>query len=765
MFIPQWVGDRFLYFFLAAVVLAATGYSGRAVAGTTPSSRPHILYAKSFGVVGDGHTNDGPAILKMLADAATISGPVELKFPEHKTFYIDTGKRRYAFFIHKMSHLTIDGGHSIFMINGHLRFMKMTDSKDISVKNLDVDYFPLPFADGLVIHKNRKKGYVDVRIVKTEAMPPLGGPTHRDGEQAYFSAFWPRGRYSHPGDEYYNRELFFTANITQAYPGSVKNRVVRVFAAKRQMRDDPAIFKRIKAGVWHMSVPVRGIADCYGPGATFAISHNTNVRFGHVCVWSAPWIAFTIINNSGYLLFTDTNVVPKPHTMRLTSSWRDGFHLSNNRATIRFDKCTVRGTSDDAFNLNTLASGVRKVISDKHIIIQPNFPLTIAPMKVGDKLEAYNFDKGKMLGSGRILHVIKVDVAGERTPEFDIKLDRPLKGVQAGGTLIWNATASNPNTILDGCRVDESCRFRSSVTIENSVFNALALFTGGLIEAPLPSDVVVTNCKFYLGQGNPTYSIVVNAPTIKGKRPSEPVLKNFLFSHDLICGGTTIGHARHVVFSNSRFISAKSPLQFSDVADVLLDNCWRGSGRLRSLRTVHVAGQKPHSGVHISNKPNHGSQRLVFPWAHWYTLDGSGHRVRYYALRSIDRPSTVHRKVLGGRTFTGYRVPLPATRSRKATVLSQVLGPKYHAIEFDSYVPSNVRQAISISVAMSATGRLSPAKPIYNCKLAAGRWQRHRITLKFPNKQLRCVTIRLASDGGNWTHPQPVYIANLRALR
>ena len=308
-----------------------------------------ILRARDFDAVGDGKTDDGGAVQKMLDAAAKTSGAVRLQFEAKKTYFLATGRERYAFLLDGARDLTIDGGGSIFLIDAQHRFLKLTNSQRIVVKNLKVDYAPLPFADGTIIAKDKSAGTLDVRINADMALPPLGGATHEDGEQVYFGVLWHDGVYAKNGAPYVASEFFRIDEVRVAFPGSLQKRIVRVVGSEQ----NAAIFDLIKVGSWRISVPVRGIAHRFGPGASCEIGGNRDVTFQGVEIWSAPWFAFNVHDNEGEVTFLRTHVRPKPGTTRLTSSWRDGFHVKNNRAHLLWDGCILQGMNDDAFNIAT----------------------------------------------------------------------------------------------------------------------------------------------------------------------------------------------------------------------------------------------------------------------------------------------------------------------------------------------------------------------------------------------------------------------------
>jgi len=341
------------------------------------------FYAKDFGVTGDGITDDGPAVRKAMEAIFLASGDRTLIFEQGKTYYIKNFNKTYLFNLQALSDITIDGGNGIFLLDGNVRLISLDLSKHITINNLSVDYKPLPFADGLVIAKNQAEGYVDVKISDGFEMPPYGGPTKEPEEQAYFGMLWNKGPYSLLGTHYWVKD------VEESQPGSGAQRIVRVASTP-----DFTDWNAITANVTQISIPVRGIAHM-GPNEVIRIVESENVYFNNVDVWSAPWFAIGLARNKGEVTFKNVNIRPKPGTGRLTSSWRDGFHVSSNYAKLLWEDCHIKGTNDDAFNIESFTSTLLHLISDKEMTIRQNYPLSIVPYNARDVVVVYDAAKGR----------------------------------------------------------------------------------------------------------------------------------------------------------------------------------------------------------------------------------------------------------------------------------------------------------------------------------------------------------------------------------
>ena len=120
------------------------------------------------------------------------------------------------------------------------------------------------------------------------------------------------------------------------------------------------------------------------------------------------------------------------------------------------------------------------MLSPKTVRIRQNFPLGFVPFEVGDTLAAYDVGGGKVLGKAKIESALveeKVDQSNldRPVPLLRLTLDRPMIGLKAGD-LVWNESSANPDTTLRRCKVFNSCRFQSPVTLDDCDITAFCWF-------------------------------------------------------------------------------------------------------------------------------------------------------------------------------------------------------------------------------------------------------------------------------------------------
>lgn len=512
----------------------------------------HITFnATEYGITADGKTDDAPAILKLLEKVSDATNPVTIVFPENSSIYAASATNRYLFPLTGFKDVTVNGNGSTFLLDPDIRFMNMRGCTNITFKNLKVDFTPLPFADGTIIAKSEKERWVDVRLLHGNPAQLCGAPTKEDGEQAFFSMLWNDGPYDLISEHYWTR-------LTEKLPES---NCVRVHCENNFTQ-----FKFIEPGKTRISIPVPGIAHRYGPGGCFDIFDNTDVSFANIELWSAPWFGFRILRNEGKVEFTNVNIRSKPETERLTSTWRDGFHVKGNRASLLWENCTLTGMNDDAFNISTHCRAVTKIESPTRFVTHQRYPLNPIPWRIGDEMVAVNPETLQIRGRAIVTKIdSETRMLGERpaAPMLTIETDKPIMNLNAGDT-IWQPASTNPDTTLRNCTIKKSCRMQCSLTMESCAVTALLWFYSEDIEGPGPQSVSIRNCTLHRGRGNAQNAVIFSGAPKDKNSDSAKLTPRLLQSVDLtgnqIYGGLSLKGVENIFMLNNQFLEKDAPV-------------------------------------------------------------------------------------------------------------------------------------------------------------------------------------------------------------
>ncbi len=554
------------------------------------------IHVRDFGAIGDGVHDDGPAIQRAVRALNQQKSSSVLMFDRGRTYRIRTAEDTWLIRLNRLKDVIIEGNGSKFILDSKTRFLHLTGCSKIEVRGLSVDFDPLPFVDGVAVSVDSGMRYVDVRIYDSYTLPPLGGPTG-DREQAYFAMLW------HPGPHSLIGEHYFLRDTQEAYPGSLKDRIIRAFAVP-----EFSGFAAIQPGVTQISLPVRGIAhkmEGHGASPVFVIEENADIACSDIEIWSAPLFAVSVARNRGYCTFRRFHIRPKPGTKRLTSSWRDGFHVKGNYARLLWEDCHLEGMNDDTFNTATHSSRVIEAVSPSVLRVRQVFPLGFVPFEMGDTIGAYDVSGRKRLRSARVVKTepedpINLTDPDRPTPLLKITFDPPLPGIESGD-IVWNESSANPHTTIRRCKIMNSCRFQSPVKVENCDIMAFCWFYGDDLEGPLPKNVVVRNSSLRLGRGNPemiaNFTSRITGMDGKIAAPSEPVIQDVLLENNTIDGRLDIGYASNVRLNGNRFIPPRGKIIIRHSRNIRMKNNMLGNDPLNRIEQLDIADEPTRRDV------------------------------------------------------------------------------------------------------------------------------------------------------------------------
>lgn len=526
-----------------------------AIAWGMPAER--TLDAGDFGLHADGATDDGPALRRMVEAAHAIDGPVTLRFPPQARIFVATGTEKYALRLDRQDQLTMEGQGSTFLLaEGELRFLHATTCRDLRVRNLKVDVTPPPVVESRILE------VLDSRTLRVALDDPaqvdrVGGPSREKDEQTFFGMLWLSGRHAMESEHVYV-EWVSAASERERGRGVVQVRLSEPVPDTR--------LRQIVPGQTRLSLPVPGVAHRYGGSSMIRIDRCDGVEMEEVEVGSAPWFAFEIFRNAGDLVFRRVHIRPPPDSGRVTSSWRDGFHVKGNRGRLLFEACILKGMNDDSFNISTHTWRVVDVLDARRVRIRQEFPIQFIPPQVGGEAQFLCPTGERLLGTVRIDRVEgmpsddAVYLPGNRkAPELTLHLDYEVEGI-GPGALVWDVSVANPDTTIRNCYLGNSARFRSPVTLEHCESDALLLFTAEEVEGPMPSGSVVRHSILRQGRGNRRYAVVFNGwkdrhagRVAEDLPPGEDYpLHSVRMEHNEIYGGVLIDKVRDATLIGNR---------------------------------------------------------------------------------------------------------------------------------------------------------------------------------------------------------------------
>ncbi|MEM9914476.1 MAG: hypothetical protein AAF911_05915 [Planctomycetota bacterium] len=459
----------------------------------------------AMGLIADGVTDDGPVIRRALSEAASHDGPAEIVFPSGSTVFISTGEESYAIRLDGVHDLTLSGHGTTVLLGPEVRFIEATSCERLVVTGFNLETEPLPMVEAKVVAVEPGGGVLTARLVEPERAHEMDGPLLIRGENRYFGMLWWPEKYSAQCRHYFITDMEPTEN-------AARTGMVRVTGEHGLPKH---LIQKIRDGDMRITLPIRGIAHLAPPGAMVVLDRCSDVLMEDIEMWSAPWFGFQIFRNVGPMTFRRVNIRPKPGTARVSSIWRDGFHVKGNRGPLLFEDCILKHMNDDAFNIASHALLVSEMVSPKVVRVRQVFPLQPMPVYPGNELlivtpEGRRLDAAKVASVRVSQELPDLGHDAPTAPEWEITLEQPVSGLRTGCTL-WDVDAANAQTVIRRCKIIRTLRVQSpNVVIEDSEITGLLWLNSELKEGPFASNAIIRRNILRQGIGNPQFALVVN---------------------------------------------------------------------------------------------------------------------------------------------------------------------------------------------------------------------------------------------------------------
>ena len=363
---------------------------------------------RDYGAKGDGTSDDGPALRKALAALIASGKPAKLSF-EKKTYRLDKRTDNdYNIDLSGVNNIVIEGNGATLILHPDNSLLKIYQSKNIIVRDLNVDYNPLTWTQGTVLSIDKKKGTArvsisngfpqpDPKLVKLKLLYARMDPKTRATV---------RNHYKYP---------IYTPLTTITPRG--KGQYIFTFANKKICGD-------MKVGEGFIYKLVKGMH-------LNTITESENVLYENMTVHATRYFGFAGGRCKGDLIFRKIKFLRKPG--RYVSTLGDGLHFKGNEKGPLIEDSHFEGVWDDKLHLALMVDAVTKVHSNKKFTIRSTQGGNESPeLQVGDKMLFYNFGKGTYVGSSEIATVeAKHPKARYRT----ITLKDSLEGVVPAGDI------------------------------------------------------------------------------------------------------------------------------------------------------------------------------------------------------------------------------------------------------------------------------------------------------------------------------------------
>lgn len=338
-----------------------------------------------------------PAVLARIMEAS--EKPIsEIKFEKGTYhFYPDKGLEFYvhisnhndevirtAFPIDGFKNLTIDGQGSSFIFHGRMIPFLIDNSKNITIKNLSVDWAMSFHSEGTVVANDLKNKTFDLKISDEYPYDIRNGQIyfikeyyeHTIGQAILFD---PERKAIAFATELYTPLTSFSKTSIQHNTDKIKYKYIVDAIAPQQRKigvENKLYVEEIKPGlvrVYHHSKklpPVGMILVCKGDqwenrlAPAFRVSHTYGFLAENVNVHHAGGMGI-IVENSADLTLDNFNVTPSQG--RMVSTTADATHFVGCRGKVVIKNCTFHNQLDDACNVHGSYQRVVDVLDEHRI--------------------------------------------------------------------------------------------------------------------------------------------------------------------------------------------------------------------------------------------------------------------------------------------------------------------------------------------------------------------------------------------------------------
>ncbi len=391
-----------------------------------------VLRVGEFGAVGDGRTDDGPAIRAALRAAAEAGVPCRVVF-EPRTYRLAPWEEHwYALHLADARDIVLEGNGATLLCDPASRVLFLERCRRVTVRGFTVDYDPLPCTQGDVLAVDAEGGTFTLRLHEGYPAPPTQEWVEANGgagdwRHGVFTD-GPRGRFTHAWTPVARVEPAGGPRTYRiAVPDSAREALRKVEPGHCFAMRVPCITAERKARLFTQGQTDadRGVFLKGGPLANLRLAHTEDCTLEEIDQVMAPDMGIHLFDTRGTVL-RRVRARRKPGTDRLMAGMSDGCHCKGNLMGPTFEECSFEALGDDSINVSHHPEVVLEQRGPRELLTQYGDIVWFdSPTRAGDLLEAFDPVTGATLGEAR---VARVEFQGNQ--KRLLVLDRDLPGLR-----------------------------------------------------------------------------------------------------------------------------------------------------------------------------------------------------------------------------------------------------------------------------------------------------------------------------------------------
>lgn len=476
--------------------------------GTPTFKGMKVFTLKRFGAKADGKHNDLPALWKATAAAVKAGGGI-IRFEKNKTYRLKVErpeavkKKQYVFQLQGNKNIKFEGnGAKLVLHPEKLAFISLEDCENIQIDHLTQTFDPQPYYQGKLLRVDPEAMTADIEVPKRYGLPLVGKQRH--GHifcRSHSDPIFDEG--VAPG---YIRSEHLYFDSTEILKKGSKDipTLVRIHFNKGSKVRLP---RMIKNGAEGNPMVMPHIKYGHYEGGHASIKGSGRISLTKVWIQSMANMGIIPSHNWGPITFTKTDLkTPNPETERFVS-WRDGFHVRDNRMGIMIEDGYYDGgmVYDDIFSPHSMLNKVEKIVNHPDGRMEVSL-YGLSPKEMyqpGDWISAWDPKQVKTgKGIARVVKVVENSSAAApgANHRFRILLDRKV-GLQIGD-YSFNEETINWDMVIRRCTHSDvgkmgTTRWRTPVLIEDCNFKNITMHIyaadGYTVERPRPRHIEIRN--------------------------------------------------------------------------------------------------------------------------------------------------------------------------------------------------------------------------------------------------------------------------------
>jgi choline-sulfatase len=511
----------FLFIALTFVILSIGS-----TAQTKKENSRLILKVEDFGVAGDGKTDDGPALRKLFEKASALNHPAKIVFQDDATYYLGKEEKHPvgSMFMERANNLIVDGNNCLLLVDPHRRPFEIYRSKNVTIRNFQIDYSPLPYTQGRIVKIDNSSGYLEFKVDDGYPLPYV-----RD------DSYYVDGRVSDCVTVNGENLKFYQGHSRISGIKELGNKTYAV--TYRMHRQDKArvgdyfvmkVWPPAMERVYNSSLKPSEFGEHYVANyANIQVNHSDNVTIENIISYASPKMTVNARSTSDLII---RRLVITRRPGRVLASCSDGIHLKGNERQPLIENCYIEGTLDDAIHIKMSGDRVEEVASARKVRIKHMDTRDNTNLGIGKTVMVFDAEENRQLAMAVITDFEHIDHRSGW-----VTLDKDIENLSVGTRLYLQA---ENEAIIQNCQfgtqlqrailTHQPTTIRNCAILDNGKGLDQALASGG-IEGPPSQRVIFDNVAF---DNLSVVALQVGCPSKEYNQLGTPqlIVKNCLFN-------------------------------------------------------------------------------------------------------------------------------------------------------------------------------------------------------------------------------------------